>query len=146
MDAFHGAQAFNLFVLHTPDWQMFLGRSLFRLPGAQNVKLFGGMASYKGKQHLAKGPASGYIDFFSHDPIEPKTLGGEVMSFDELCAEAGLLLNAGNDTTATCLINTFYLFMKNPRVFRKLRSELDNVLTVDGRVAQWEIVNGLKYL
>lgn len=38
MDAFHGAQAFNSFVLHTPDWQMFLGRSLFRLPGAQKVE------------------------------------------------------------------------------------------------------------
>jgi benzoate 4-monooxygenase len=51
------------------------------------------------------------------------------MPFGELVAEAGILLNAGNDTTASGLTNTLWLLARHPPTFQKLRAELDNLLT-----------------
>lgn len=46
----------------------------------------------------------------------------------ELEKEAGVMINARCDTTATVITHCLYFFIRIPHVLAKLREELDSVL------------------
>lgn len=72
-------------------------------------------------------PGLPFGDFFQHllanSKGEPRKL-----PFPELVHEAGVFLSAGSDTTASSMTNALYLLMKNPRVIKKLRNEINEAL------------------
>jgi cytochrome P450 len=75
------------------------------------------------------GPRKGErVDFFSKLEEMPKGQS-EPMPFGEMMAQAGIVLNAGSDTTASGLTNTLWLLAKYPHTFAKLRQELDGLMT-----------------
>ncbi|GKZ32115.1 hypothetical protein AbraIFM66950_001254 [Aspergillus brasiliensis] len=63
----------------------------------------------------------------------------------EIEAEAGLLLDAGSDTTAIALTNVMYYLIKNPHALEKLREEVSDAL-LDNEVAPYAKVRNLPYL
>ncbi|KAF2169402.1 hypothetical protein M409DRAFT_52650 [Zasmidium cellare ATCC 36951] len=66
-------------------------------------------------------------DFFQHLLTDSK---GEkrCLPFGELVQEAGVLLSAGSDTTASAMTNTLYLWLRHPDVLEKLRTEIESAL------------------
>lgn len=64
----------------------------------------------------------------------------------EILAEAGLLMNAGTDTTSAVMTNVIYLLCKNPEVQRKLQAELDETMKGVQIIAKYEQVAKLPYL
>jgi cytochrome P450 len=68
------------------------------------------------------------------------------MPYGEQVAEAGLMLNAGSDTTASGLTNTLFLLAKHPETLAKLRQELDAVMTPDAITPDFNMLMALPYL
>ncbi|KAJ1300380.1 hypothetical protein OPQ81_005199 [Rhizoctonia solani] len=57
--------------------------------------------------------------------LEARNEDGKPLSFNELCAEAVLLLIAGSDTTSNTLSSLCYHLAISPEIQRKLQAELD---------------------
>ena len=95
------------------------------------------------KQGTAQEPH--YRDFFSHLLVDKK---GENLSlpFRELMQEAGVMLNAGSDTTATAMTNCMYQLIRHQRVMKKLREEIDPILGSQATIAEYDQVKSLRYL
>ncbi|TKA75602.1 hypothetical protein B0A49_03864 [Cryomyces minteri] len=56
------------------------------------------------------------------------------LSRQEIYSNAGLLIGAGSETTATLLTGTTYYLLKNPRVMQKLRSEIRSAFDSDADI------------
>lgn len=91
------------------------------------------------------GKPEGYTDFF-HNLLVDRNGKNVGLSLDELEKEAGVLVNAGSDTTATAMTHCLYHLVKHPRVLAKLRGELDAVLDTQESAATYTQVKDLKYL
>ncbi|KAI2946036.1 hypothetical protein CBS147322_7314 [Aspergillus niger] len=77
--------------------------------------------------------------------IEDKRGVGRELERGEIEAEAGLLLDAGSDTTAIALTNVMYYLIKNPQSLIKLREEVSGAVLENG-VAPYAKVRNLPYL
>nr|XP_001400213.2 benzoate 4-monooxygenase cytochrome P450 [Aspergillus niger CBS 513.88] len=64
--------------------------------------------------------------------IEDKRGVGRGLERGEIEAEAGLLLDAGSDTTAIALTNVMYYLIKNPQSLIKLREEVSGAILENG--------------
>lgn len=62
----------------------------------------------------------------------------------EIFAEGNVMLIAGTDTTTSALTNTIYLLCKNPRVLKKLRTEVD-LASGPGEIPTYESLASLPY-
>ena len=86
-----------------------------------------------------------YRDFFSHLLVDKK--GDNIsLPFRELMQEAGVMLNAGSDTTATAMTNCLYQLIRHPHVMRKLLEEIDPILGSQSTIADYDQVKTLRYL
>ena len=70
---------------------------------------------------------------------------GDRLSFDELVSNAGALISAGSETTATLLSGATYHLLRNPEVMDKLRQEIRSSFNSDKEITT-VAVSGLKYL
>ena len=68
------------------------------------------------------------------------------LEFNELVAEAAVLMVAGSDTSGTALINTLIFIVQNPECMARVRKEVDAAVPTDAVVVQNEQVEGLPYL
>jgi cytochrome P450 len=68
------------------------------------------------------------------------------LEFDELVAEAAVLMVAGSDTSGTGLINTLIYLAQNPSCMAKARAEVDAAVPAEAAVVQNDDVEGLPYL
>ncbi|KAF8512371.1 cytochrome P450 [Hysterangium stoloniferum] len=59
--------------------------------------------------------------------LDEEGSGDAKLSMTALIEEAGLLIFAGTDTTATTLSNTFYYLMSHPEIMKRLQKEIDEV-------------------
>lgn len=67
------------------------------------------------------------------------------LSAGEILAECSVMMNAGTDTTTAALTNTMFLLCKHPKIWSKLRDELDGVSS-GYDVLSYESVAQLPYL
>lgn len=93
-------------------------------------------------------------DFFQHLLVD-KDGKPRNLPFGELVQEAGVMMSAGSDTSASAMTNTLYLLLKNATVLEKLRAELDRALSASSDdvskmtavgVAPYESIKNLPYL
>ncbi|RAK84935.1 benzoate 4-monooxygenase cytochrome P450 [Aspergillus costaricaensis CBS 115574] len=77
--------------------------------------------------------------------VEDRRGVGRELDRGEIVAEAGLLLDAGSDTTAIALTNIMYYLIKNPPSLGKLRVEVSGALR-GKEVAPYAKVRNLPYL
>ena len=68
------------------------------------------------------------------------------LEFNELVAEAAVLMVAGSDTSGTGLINTLIYLVQNPECMARVRMEVDSAVPADSVVVQNDDVEGLPYL
>ncbi|KAK5215855.1 hypothetical protein LTR96_011319 [Exophiala xenobiotica] len=68
------------------------------------------------------------------------------LEYDELVAEAAVLMVAGSDTSGTGLINTLIYLVQNPACMAKARAEVDAAVPADAVVVRYPDVEGLPYL
>ena len=68
------------------------------------------------------------------------------LEFDELVAEAAVLMVAGSDTSGTGLINTLIYIVQNPECMAKVRAEIDAAVPDGTVVVRNDDVEGLPYL
>jgi benzoate 4-monooxygenase len=86
-------------------------------------------------------------DLFTNLPTQESKKGKAVMSIDEIIAESGVMLNAGNDTTQTSLTNTMYFLASQPQTQQKLRQALHEALPQDQTpIARYEDLRHVRYL
>ncbi|PLB50811.1 benzoate 4-monooxygenase cytochrome P450 [Aspergillus steynii IBT 23096] len=77
--------------------------------------------------------------------IEDRTGKNRGLDRAEIKAETSILLDAGSDTTAIALTNVLYYLIKHPNALRKLREEVDVILTGE-EIAPYAKVKSLPYL
>jgi len=70
---------------------------------------------------------------------------GDRLSVDELVSNAGALISAGSETTATLLSGATYHLLRNPEVMSKLCQEIRGAFKSDMEI-NTAAVSGLKYL
>jgi len=85
------------------------------------------------------------IDIFSRMIKDGK---GELthLEFGEILAECSIMMNGGTDTMASAITYIFFMLTKHPRVFKKLREELDAAIPADKIVPEYNTLAGLPYL
>ncbi|KAJ5211436.1 uncharacterized protein N7498_003082 [Penicillium cinerascens] len=96
---------------------------LIQAHGVKSLRDFRAMCTYKANMCIKSGK-EGRFHFFSK--LEEACKGqGSPMPYGKQVAEAGIVLNAGSDTTASGLTNTVVLLAKHSLALRKLRRELE---------------------
>ncbi|KAF7165382.1 hypothetical protein CNMCM6106_001572 [Aspergillus hiratsukae] len=144
---FHDAVTYASFMGHArPGLSRFI-RFFFSAIRSSSVKAskdFGAMCLYRATQRIQSGKGD-RADFLSKLQEPPKA-GIEPMPFGELVAETGILLNAGNDTTASGLTNTLWLLAKHPHTLDKLRAELDTLMDRDMIQPDFNMLMAAPYL
>lgn len=144
---FHDAVSYASMMGHArPALSSFIRRSfsLMRSSYVKALEDFGAMCLYKTVERTNAGPGE-HRDFFSNLEDAPKGQS-EGMPFGEKLAEAGIMLNAGSDTTASGLTNTLWLLAKHPATFDKLRAELDTCMGPDTITPDFNMLMALPYL
>lgn len=147
MHTFHTGAAHSVLLGHmSPFWYELLRNKL--LSWTEKTKCgntFTDMARYLAKKRLENTPSS--PDLFSNLPTVPTEKRPEPMSFREVVAESGVMLNAGNDTTQTSLTNTMFYLASYPAIQTKLRSILRENLGEDQiPIASYETLRHIPYL
>jgi hypothetical protein len=141
--AFHTNSRYDVILAHWPkllDWTKWLTKWH---PGNIKGTEFTDVCIRKVRKRFEHDPD--FRDFWSSYLVNSK--GDELnLPFRELVVEAGVMINAGSDTSATALTSEMYHIIKNRRVFKRLREELDGALGRGRCVATYEQVKGLKYL
>lgn len=144
---FHDAVSYASFMGHArPGLSSFI-RSFFsfiRSSSSQALDDFGAMCMYQTNQRIAAGKGE-RTDFFSRLEEVPKG-ESEPMPYGEKLAEAAIMLNAGNDTTASGLTNTLWLLAKHPHTLSKLRTELSGVMDKDNITPDFNQLMASPYL
>lgn len=144
---FHDATTYAAFMGHArPHLAAFIKKcfDLAKAHGANALRDFGAMCDYKASMRVESGKGD-RVDFFSKLEEAPK---GQLdpMPYGEQVAEAGLMLNAGSDTTSSGLTNTLFLLAKHPETLAKLRQELDEVMTPDMITPDFNMLMAAPYL
>jgi cytochrome P450 len=144
---FHNATSYAAFFGHArPGLAAFIKHCfiLAQAHGAKALRDFGAMCEYKTDMRATAGKGDRF-DFFSKLEEVPKGQA-EPMPFGEQVAEAGIMLNAGSDTTASGLTNTLFLLAKHPETLAKLRQELEEVMTPESITPDFNMLMASPYL
>lgn len=147
VDTFHSATSYASMMGHAHSRLSKLIRmsfNLFRAPGAKALEDFGAICTYKTNERIFKGPGDRF-DFFSKLEETPKG-ANEPSPYGEQLAEAGILLNAGSDTTASALTNTLYLLATHPKVLQRLRDELSGFMTINDTTPDFNTLMAAPFL
>lgn len=147
MNTFHDGAAHSVMLGHlSPWWYDLIRNKLLRFSqGTKSGSNFAAMARFLTKRRLEQPPLK--PDLFSNLPTENARKGQKVMGLNELIAESGVFLNAGNDTTQTSLTNSMYFIASHPRVQEKLRRTLREALpTSQIPIADYEHLRHVNYL
>ncbi|KAJ4483590.1 cytochrome P450 [Lentinula aciculospora] len=127
-------------VAHIP-WFFYLGN---RIPGATRSTLkMRAHAMEWVQDRLAKGAK--VKDLWYHLTDEAALEKEEQPQMKEVVADALMAIVAGADTTSVALTNFFYLILKNPEHYQRLREEVDTVYA-DADATDVSRQSGLKYL
>ncbi|RHZ68020.1 hypothetical protein CDV55_107584 [Aspergillus turcosus] len=145
ISSFHTNSRYDVILAHWPKILSITKRLTQWHPGNKGGAHFTALTIRKIRERKENGKPTGYTDFFHHllQDRHGKDVG---LSMLELEKEAGVMINAGSDTTATAMTHCLYFLMKNPQVLAKLREELDAVLGNQDSAARYEQVKDLKYL
>lgn len=143
VNAFHINSRYDVILGHWPQlltWTKWLTK---RHPGNVKGAEFTDFTIRLCRKRFEHDPA--FRDFWTNMLEDSK---GEPLDlpFRELVAEAGVMVNAGSDTSATAMTSVLYHIIKNKRVFKKLREELDQVLGKQRCVPTYDQVKNLGYL
>lgn len=144
---FHDATTYAAFVGHArPGLSAFINKcfNVVKAHGSTALQDFAAACTYKASMRVSSGKGERF-DFFSKLEEVPKGQTNS-MPFGEQAAEAGLMLNAGSDTTASGLTNTLFLLVKHPDTLAKLRQELDLVMTPDAITPDFNMLMASPYL
>lgn len=144
---FHDTVSYTSFMGHArPGLSSFIKFffSIIRSSSAKASKDFGVMCLYKTTQRIESGQGE-RIDFFSKLEEIPKGASKQIPDGEKL-AKAGIILNAGSDTTASGLTNTLWLLAKHPETFAKLRAELDGLMSAEMISPDFNILMASPYL
>jgi benzoate 4-monooxygenase len=138
MDSFHSASRYNTITaqLPRPLYQL-CRRFLFWVHGNKAGGYFGGMSRFQVQHRLRNQPAQ--PDLFSSFPAWPTEKRPDPMEEDELVAECATMLDAGNDTTQTTLVNCIFHLASNPEKQEKLYNALTSALSIDKKERADEI-------
>lgn len=101
---------------------------------------------HRTKKRLARYLAGEKLPDFFQSLMEDRNGEPHNLELGELAAECSIMLNAGSDTTALALANVMLHLLRNPEALRKLRDEIDGVLSPDEVVASYDKVKYLPYL
>lgn len=147
VDTFHSATSYASMMGHAQGRLSKLIRLLSELsgaPGAKALEDFAAMCAYKTYERSSKG-SSDRLDFFSKLEETPKG-ENEPMPYGEQIAEAGIMLNAGSDTTASGFTNTLYLLATHPGVLERLRDELSGFMMPDNTTPDFNMLMAAPFL
>lgn len=101
---------------------------------------------HRATKRLARYRAGEKLDDFFSALMDDKNGNPNGMEWGEIVAEISIMMNAGSDTTAIAVNNAMYCLLSNPTCLRKLRAELDAVLSRDEVVIPYDKVRHLPYL
>ncbi|CAI4216055.1 unnamed protein product [Parascedosporium putredinis] len=105
--------------------------------GLQAVENLAGIAIARVSERLERGGSTDRKDLLAR-LMQGRDEKGEPLGRDELTAEALTQLIAGSDTTSNSSCALFYHVARNPAVFRKLRAEIDEVMSKDEEIPTYE--------
>lgn len=132
MDSFHSASRYNTITAQLPlPFYKLCRQFLFWVHGNKAGGYFGGMSRSQVRQRLQNEPAQ--PDLFSSFPTRATEKHPEPMQEDELVAECATMLDAGNDTTQTTLVNCIFHLAANPDKQQKLYNALTLALHIEGK-------------
>ena len=143
---FHDAVSYASFMGHArPGLSAFIRRffTFVQSSSSRAIEDFGAVCMYKTNQRLRNGTDRG--DFLSKLEEIPKGQS-EPIPHGEVLAEAAIMLNAGSDTTASALTNTFWLLAKHPEALKKLRAELDLIMDESNIQPHFDMLMASPYL
>ncbi|CEJ62465.1 hypothetical protein PMG11_10962 [Penicillium brasilianum] len=147
VQTFHDATTYAAFMGHARPGLASLIKNVFgliRAHGAKALRDFGAMCTYQANMRIKSGKGDRF-DFFSKLEETPKGQSSP-MPYGEQVAEAGIMLNAGSDTTSSGLTNTIFLLLKHPLALRKLRQELESITAVNETTPAFDKLMGSPYL
>ncbi|OQD74411.1 hypothetical protein PENDEC_c011G04881 [Penicillium decumbens] len=144
ISSFHTNSRYDVVLANWPKLLRITKRLTQWHPGNKDGADFTALTIRKIRERKESGKPIGYTDFFHHllQDRNEKDVG---LSMFELEKEAGVLINAGSDTTATAMTHCLYYLIRNPPVLKKLREEVDAVLGGQDTAARYEQVKDLKY-
>ena len=111
----------------------------------ENTKKLNWMAAFNVRQRIDNPPDVDRMDILAR-LIEARDDQGTALTFDELLAEARLLLVAGSDTTANTLAQVVYDMSCHAEIMAKLQNEIDGTVPEDADVPAYAMVRDLPYL
>lgn len=145
LGAFHDSSTYDSILGHWPQLLPLLRRLSKWHPGYKGGVNTTAVTVRKIRERQNTGKPQGYTDFFHH-LLQDRNGKDTGLNLLELEKEAGVMINAGHDTTATAITNCLFYLVSNPRVLSKLREELAPVLGVQEANATYDQVKDLKYL
>jgi benzoate 4-monooxygenase len=147
MDTFHSASIFNSTFAQLPRPLYTLSRKvLWFIHGNQSGSDFAGMSRAQVRRRVAIEPPT--PDLFSYLPYRPTEKRPIPMPLEEMVAECATMLDAGNDTTQTSLVNCIFQLAKHKEKQKKLYDALAGVAPVHigNRVLPASALQDLTYL
>lgn len=146
MKTFQTGVHFTAWLSHLPPFWYRLGRKLLHLQYSQQAGgHFSSMARLLVKERLDTDVNE--PDLFSSLPVQPSEKRPVPMSFNQIHAECGTMLDAGSDTTQTSLTNCIYQLARHPSKQQKLRNALFEVIPGTERpVTSYYILQNVPYL
>lgn len=145
LGAFHDSSTYDSILAHWPQLLPIMRRLSKWHPGYQGGVNTTAVTISKVRERQKNGKPQGYTDFFHH-LLQDRNGKDTGLNLLELEKEAGVMINAGHDTTATAITNCLFYIVSNPRVLRKLRDELAPILGTQETNATYDQVKDLKYL
>jgi cytochrome P450 len=145
ISSFHTNSRYDVILAHWPKLLWLTKRLTQWHPGNKGGADFTALTIRKVRERKENGKPAGYTDFFHH-LLEDKHGKDVGLSMFELEKEAGVMINAGSDTTATAMTHCLYFLVRNPMVLGRLRAELEPVLGSQNTAARYEQVKDLPYL
>lgn len=123
MDSFQKTVWFSVWCAHLPPWAYTAVQTLTKASKYSKAgDDFTNMARHMINRRIANPPSQ--PDFFSFLPLEVDEKGRPAMPMWEIIAECSVMLNAGNDTTQTTLVNNILMLATHPHIQEKLRDIL----------------------
>ncbi|KAK5455004.1 hypothetical protein LTS15_005724 [Exophiala xenobiotica] len=145
LSAFHDSSTYDSILAHWPQLLPLLRRLSQWHPGYKGGVDTTAVSIAKIRERQRNGKPQGYTDFFHH-LLQDRNGKDTGLNLLELEKEAGVMINAGHDTTATAITNCVFYIFSNPRVLGKLREELAPILGDQETSATYSQVKDLKYL
>ncbi|KAJ9063455.1 hypothetical protein DSO57_1000045 [Entomophthora muscae] len=87
----------------------------------------------------------GYVGVRNLDRFYEQMKDGNKLSYEQVYAEAHIMLIAGTDTTTNSLSSFIYLMLKHPHIYNKLVKEVSSI-TPEGEFLTYKEVKDLLYL